>query len=90
MQWDFWTLLPETAHQVVWLMGDRGLPKSFSANPRRSRHAALVKADTSLVISSRPNTPLPLACGCRSKSASCSTALTPGLAGRHHPFVVIS
>jgi catalase len=29
MQWDFWTLLPETAHQVVWLMGDRGLPKSW-------------------------------------------------------------
>ncbi len=29
MQWDFWTLLPETAHQVVWLMGDRGLPKTW-------------------------------------------------------------
>ncbi len=23
MQWDFWTLLPEAAHQVVWLMGAR-------------------------------------------------------------------
>ena len=29
MQWDFWTLLPETAHQVVWLMGDRGLPRTW-------------------------------------------------------------
>jgi catalase len=29
MQWDFWTLLPQTAHQVVWLMGDRGFPKTF-------------------------------------------------------------
>ncbi|QIQ02901.1 catalase [Streptomyces liangshanensis] len=29
MQWDFWTLSPETAHQVTWLMGDRGIPKSF-------------------------------------------------------------
>jgi catalase len=29
MQWDFWTLRPETAHQVTWLMGDRGIPKSF-------------------------------------------------------------
>jgi catalase len=29
MQWDFWTLLPETAHQVIWLMGDRGLPKTW-------------------------------------------------------------
>lgn len=29
MQWDFWTLSPETAHQVSWLMGDRGIPKSW-------------------------------------------------------------
>jgi catalase len=29
MQWDFWTLSPESAHMVTWLMGDRGLPKSW-------------------------------------------------------------
>ncbi|BDH15139.1 MULTISPECIES: catalase [Streptomyces] len=29
MQWDFWTLSPESAHQVTWLMGDRGIPKSY-------------------------------------------------------------
>ena len=29
MQWDFWTLSPELAHQVTWLMGDRGIPKSW-------------------------------------------------------------
>ncbi|GAB2651813.1 catalase [Nocardia goodfellowii] len=29
MQWDFWTLRPETAHQVTWLMGDRGIPKTY-------------------------------------------------------------
>ena len=29
MQWDFWTLSPESAHQVTWLMGDRGLPNSW-------------------------------------------------------------
>jgi catalase len=29
MQWDFWTLRPESAHQVTWLMGDRGIPKTF-------------------------------------------------------------
>ncbi|MET9397733.1 catalase [Kitasatospora sp. NPDC002965] len=29
MQWDFWTLSPESAHMVTWLMGDRGLPKSY-------------------------------------------------------------
>lgn len=29
MQWDFWTLSPESAHQVTWLMGDRGIPKDW-------------------------------------------------------------
>ena len=29
MQCDFWTLWPESAHQVTRLMGDRGIPKSL-------------------------------------------------------------
>ena len=29
MQWDFWTASPESAHQVTYLMGDRGLPASW-------------------------------------------------------------
>jgi catalase len=29
MQWDFWTRNPESAHQVTWLMGDRGLPRTW-------------------------------------------------------------
>ena len=29
MQWDFWTRTPESAHQVTYLMGDRGIPKDF-------------------------------------------------------------
>ena len=29
MQWDFWTLTPESAHQVTYLMGDRGLPRTW-------------------------------------------------------------
>ncbi len=29
MQWDFWTLSPESSHQVAWLMGDRGIPRSW-------------------------------------------------------------
>lgn len=29
MQWDFWTLSPESAHQVTYLMGDRGIPKNW-------------------------------------------------------------
>ena len=37
MQWDFWTLCPQTAHQVIWLMGDRGFPKT-AAHERVSSH----------------------------------------------------
>src|SRR5277367_6574934 len=29
MQWDFWSLSPESLHQVTILMSDRGIPKSF-------------------------------------------------------------
>jgi catalase len=29
MQWDFWTLVPESAHMLAWLMGDRGIPRSW-------------------------------------------------------------
>jgi catalase len=29
MQWDFWTSNPESAHQVTYLMGERGLPRSW-------------------------------------------------------------
>lgn len=38
MQWDFWTLSPETAHQVTWLMGDRGIPKSWRMMDGFSSH----------------------------------------------------
>jgi len=29
MQWDFFSLSPETAHQVAWLFGDRGIPATW-------------------------------------------------------------
>ena len=29
MQWDFWSLSPESAHQAAWLFGDRGIPASW-------------------------------------------------------------
>ncbi|MBK4346412.1 catalase [Lacisediminihabitans changchengi] len=38
MQWDFWTLSPESAHQVTYLMGDRGLPKSWRTMPGFGSH----------------------------------------------------
>ena len=28
-QWDFWTLAPESAHQVTFLMSDRGIPRTW-------------------------------------------------------------
>ncbi len=31
MQWDFWTLSPESAHQVAILMSDRGTPRTLRA-----------------------------------------------------------
>src|SRR6202167_156237 len=46
MQWDFSTLLPETAHQVVWLMGDRGLPKTW-------RHMNLYSSHTYMWINAQ-------------------------------------
>jgi catalase len=41
MQWDFWTLSPESAHQVTWLMGDRGIPKTYRHMNGYSSHTYL-------------------------------------------------
>ena len=41
MQWDFWTLSPESAHQVTWLMGDRGIPRSWRHMNGYSSHTYL-------------------------------------------------
>lgn len=30
MQWDFWSLSPESMHQITWLFGDRGIPATLS------------------------------------------------------------
>jgi catalase len=38
MQFDFWTLLPETSHQVTWLMGDRGIPRTWRHENAYSSH----------------------------------------------------
>ncbi|WP_165063245.1 catalase [Marisediminicola senii] len=38
MQWDFWSLSPESAHQVTYLMGDRGLPRSWREMPGYGSH----------------------------------------------------
>jgi catalase len=37
-QWDFWTLSPETAHQVTVLMSDRGTPRSYRRMNGYSSH----------------------------------------------------
>ena len=41
MQWDFWTLFPESAHQVTWLMGDRGIPRTWRHMNGYSSHTYL-------------------------------------------------
>jgi catalase len=38
MQWDFWTLSPESAHQVMVLMSDRGTPRSYRTMNGYSSH----------------------------------------------------
>ncbi|MGW8202880.1 catalase [Sphingomonas bisphenolicum] len=46
MQWDFWTLSPESAHQVTYLMGDRGIPKTWREMNGYSSHTySLINAD---------------------------------------------
>jgi catalase len=38
MQWDFWTLSPESAHQVTILMSDRGTPRTWRHQNGYSSH----------------------------------------------------
>ena len=49
MQWDFWTQNPESAHQVTYLMGGRGLPKTWRHMNGYSSHTySMVNADGEL------------------------------------------
>jgi catalase len=41
MQWDFWTLSPESAHQVAILMSDRGTPRTLRHMNGYSSHTYL-------------------------------------------------
>jgi catalase len=41
MQWDFWSLSPESAHQVIILMSDRGTPRSWRHMHGYSSHTYL-------------------------------------------------
>jgi catalase len=41
MQWDFWTLSPESAHQVTILMSDRGTPRTWRHQNGYSSHTFL-------------------------------------------------
>jgi catalase len=49
MQFDFWTLNPESAHQVTYLMGDRGLPRDWRHMNGYSSHTySWINADGEL------------------------------------------
>lgn len=46
MWWDFWSLSPESLHQVMWLMGDRGAPMGWRhMNGYGSHTFSLINAD---------------------------------------------
>ena len=46
MQWDFWSLCPESLHQVTWLFGDRGIPKTYrNMNGYGSHTYSLINAE---------------------------------------------
>ena len=45
MQWDFWTLSPESAHQVTILMSDRGTPRTWRHMNGYSSHTFLWEND---------------------------------------------
>lgn len=46
MMWDFWTLSPESAHMLTWLMGDRGIPRTWRHMNGYSSHTYMwVNAD---------------------------------------------
>ncbi len=42
MQWDFWTQNPESAHQVTYVMGERGLPKTWRHMNGYSSHTYML------------------------------------------------
>ncbi len=46
MQWDFWTLSPESAHQVSFLMSDRGTPRSWRHMNGYSSHTFMWESDS--------------------------------------------
>jgi catalase len=46
MQWDFWSLCPESLHQVTWLFGDRGIPATYRhMNGYGSHTYSMINAD---------------------------------------------
>ena len=42
MMWDFWTLSPESAHQVAYMMGDRGVPRTWREMNGYSSHTYML------------------------------------------------
>jgi catalase len=48
--WDFWSLSPESLHQVTWLLGDRGLPQGPRFTNGYGSHAySLINAENERV-----------------------------------------
>lgn len=50
MQWDFWSMCPESMHQVLILKSDRGIPKSYRhMNGYGSHTYSLIDADNNIL-----------------------------------------
>jgi len=45
VQWDYWTLAPESIHQVLWLMGDRGIPAGYEYMNGYGSHTFMWKSE---------------------------------------------
>jgi len=50
MQWDFWSQVPESLHQVTIVMSDRGIPKSYRTMHGFGSHTfSMINADNERV-----------------------------------------
>ena len=68
MQWDFWTSNPESAHQVTYVMGMRGLPRTWRHMNGYGSHTYMwINASGEKFWSSTTSTP----------SRACSSSATP-------------
>ena len=85
MQWDLWSLVPESAHQVTWLMGDRGIPKSWRQMNGYSMSPKVLKSRCCHGCSSTGATSTPIS---ERRSREASGELSWGFAADRRPGMI--